>query len=104
MIQSLRKKLIKITHWEYWPFNVVYFPIYFYRAWLSLKAKSFFFFNTANPNIENGGFLMESKKLIYDQMKEGTYPKTILVNNVKSFNESILKINNKEENSLTKFD
>jgi hypothetical protein len=95
-MQFLRKTFIKITHWEYWPFDVVYFPIYFYWAWLSLKAKSFFFFNTANPTIENGGFLMESKKKIYDQMQDGTYPKTILINDIHSFNECLLKISNHE--------
>jgi hypothetical protein len=93
-MQYLRKQIIKITNWEYWPFDVVYFPIYFYWAWLSLKAKSFFFFNTANPTIENGGFLMESKQKIYDQLPNGTYPKTMLIDDVNSFNECMLKINN----------
>lgn len=92
----LRKKIIKITNWEYWPFDIVYIPIYFYWAWLSLKARSFFFFSTANPTIENGGFLMESKKKIYDQMQEGTYPKTILINNSDSLKKSIQLLENKE--------
>jgi hypothetical protein len=48
-------------HWEYWPMHVVYFLIYPYWIWLCIKAKSFFFFNAANPSIKNGGFLMESK-------------------------------------------
>ncbi|MDI1306204.1 MAG: D-alanine--D-alanine ligase, partial [bacterium] len=56
----------KITHWEYWPFQIVYIPIYFLWAFYSLKAKSIFFFNAANPTIKNGGFMMESKKAIYD--------------------------------------
>jgi hypothetical protein len=75
----LRQKLIRLRHWEYWPFNVVYLPIYFYWCWLMLKARSFFFFNTANPLITNGGFLMESKKEIYDLIPEGLYPKTVLL-------------------------
>jgi hypothetical protein len=77
---KLRRIIIKITHWEYWPFNVVYIPIYFYWAWLALKSKSFFFFSTSNPTIENGGFLMESKKKIYDIIPQQFYPNTILVN------------------------
>jgi hypothetical protein len=48
-----------------------------YWAWLSLKARSFFFFSTANPSIQNAGFLLESKKLIYDLLPDGTYPKTL---------------------------
>ena len=71
---------IKLTHWEYWPFHIVYSPIYFYWLWLSIKAKSFFFFSTANPSIENAGFLMEKKKDIYDLIPKAFYPKTTLIN------------------------
>lgn len=90
-MQKVRKRIIKITNWEYWPFDVVYLPVYFYWAWLAIKARSFFFFNTANPTIENGGFLMESKKKIYDQLEEGSYPKTMLINDLSSFNHCIQK-------------
>lgn len=89
---KFRRFIIKITHWEYWPFNVVYVPIYFYWAWLSLKSRSFFFFSTSNPTIENGGFLMESKKNIYDIIPLQFYPNTILINhndNVGSISEQI---------------
>lgn len=95
-IAALRKKFIKITNWEYWPFDLVYLPIYFYWAWLSLKARSFFFFNTANPTIENGGFLMESKKKIYDQLQVNTYPKTIFISDSLSFKNCLEKLENKE--------
>jgi hypothetical protein len=44
-----------------------------------LKAKSFFFFNASNPSIKNGGFMMESKKKIYDLIPKQYYPKTILI-------------------------
>lgn len=69
---------IKLFHWEYWPFHVLYIPVYFYWGWLALRAGSFFFFNTSNPTIRNGGFLMESKKEIYDLIPDGYYPLTKL--------------------------
>lgn len=69
----------KVTHWEYWPFQVLYFPIYFLWAYYALKAKSIFFFNASNPKIKNGGFIMESKKQIYDLLPRKHYPKTILI-------------------------
>jgi hypothetical protein len=69
---------IKLFNWEYWPFNVVYGPIYLYWFWLCIRAKSFFFFNTANPTIKNGGFLLESKKEIYDLIPQQFYPRTLL--------------------------
>ena len=68
---------IKLFHWEYWPFNVVYGPILFYWLWFCLKARSFFFFNTSNPTIKNGGFLLESKKEIYDIIPSKFYPATL---------------------------
>ncbi len=67
----------KLTHWEYWPFDIVYIPMYFVWFYYSAKAKSFFFFNAANPLIKNAGFLMESKKEIYDIIPAQYIPKTL---------------------------
>ena len=92
---KFRRTIIKITNWEYWPFNLVYFPIYFYWAWLSLKSKSFFFFSTSNPTIENGGFLMESKKKIYDIIPQQFYPKTILVNSNDTIESVAIQLNHR---------
>lgn len=74
-----RPFFIRLLHWEYWPFHVVYGPLYLYWLWLCLKARSFFFFNASNPSITNGGFLMESKKEIYDLLPWQYYPNTIFV-------------------------
>src|SRR5215210_7774096 len=70
--------VIRLFHWEYWPFHVVYAVIYPYWFWLCLKARSLFFFSAANPSLENGGFLMESKKSIYDLIPKQFYPRTRL--------------------------
>jgi hypothetical protein len=48
-------------------------------SYYSIKAKSIFFFNASNPTIKNGGFMMESKKEIYDLIPQQYYPKTELV-------------------------
>src|SRR5215218_4343693 len=69
--------VIRLSHWEYWPFHVVYALIYPYWFWLCLKARSLFFFSAANPSLENGGFLMESKKSIYDLIPQKYYPRTL---------------------------
>jgi hypothetical protein len=69
---------IKLFNWEYWPFNVLYAPIYPYWIWLMIKSRSAFFFNTSNPLIKNGGFLLESKKEIYDLIPQEYYPATLL--------------------------
>jgi hypothetical protein len=69
----------KLTHWEYWPYQVLYFPVYFQYLYYVIRTKSFFFFNASNPTIKNGGFFMESKKEIYDLIPQEYYPKTIIV-------------------------
>lgn len=71
--------LIRLRHWEYWPFEVVYFPIFFYWLWLSLKARSLFFFSASNPSIQSGGLLGESKQAILDQIPDQYKPRTLFV-------------------------
>jgi hypothetical protein len=56
--------LIRLFHWEYWPFHVVYAPIYPVWIWFCIKARSLFFFGASNPTIKNAGFLMEPKSEI----------------------------------------
>lgn len=68
---------IRLFHWEYWSFNAVYtwiFPFWFYYC---LKARSFFFFAAANPNIKNGGFLNETKKELAPQIPARYHPPTV---------------------------
>ena len=67
----------KLTHWEYWPFDLVYIPMYVVWFYYAAKARSFFFFNAANPRIKNAGFLMESKKEIYDIIPGAYIPRTL---------------------------
>lgn len=95
-----QKFSIRLRHWEYWPFGVVYAPIYPYWFWLCLKARSLFFFTASNPTIRNGGFLMESKKEIYDLMPEGSYPKTALVNKANVGVDDVNNLLNRHELSF----
>lgn len=75
-----RRKYIKAIHWEYWPMWLVYLPVSFYYIYLSLRARSFFFFSASNPLIENGGMFFESKWLIFEQIPADLFPTTIFVN------------------------
>ncbi|MDK2773185.1 MAG: D-alanine--D-alanine ligase [Flavobacterium sp.] len=93
---NLRLTWHKITHWEYWPYQVVYTPVYFQYLYYAFRTRSFFYFNASNPTIKNGGFFMESKKEIYDLIPQQYYPKTILINKGTSLDEiiNIIKENN----------
>lgn len=75
----------KLTHWEYWPFQVVYIPIYFLWIFYALRARSLFFFNASNPTIQNGGFMNESKIKIYDLIPQKYYPTTQLISSKSDF-------------------
>ena len=70
---------IRLLHWEYWPLWIVYFPVAVYHAFLSLKARSFFYFTAANPGIPMGGLLGESKRNLINQIPEKYRPKTLSV-------------------------
>jgi hypothetical protein len=70
---------IKLTHWEYWPFGIVQGPFFLYWLWLSLKARSLFFFSASNPSILMGGMMGESKFDVLKLVPEEVKPKTILI-------------------------
>jgi hypothetical protein len=73
------KFFIKLRHWEYWPFGILQAPFFLYWLWLSIKARSFFFFSASNPTIYTGGMLGESKKEALDLMPDSLKPKTVLI-------------------------
>jgi len=70
---------IKLRHWEYWPFWVVQFPFFFYWLWLSIKARSLFFFSASNPGIFSGGMLGESKFEVLELLPDNLKAKSTLV-------------------------
>lgn len=89
-----RLKLIwhKVIHWEYWPMQFIYYPIFPVWAFFALRARSFFFFNAANPSIKNGGMAMESKKEIYDMIPPRHIPKTVLIAKASTLNGILKKV------------
>lgn len=94
-MKSLRLFVHKLTNWEYWPYQVLYTPVYFQYLYYAFRTKSFFFFNASNPTIKNGGFFMESKKEIYDLIPQEYYPKTLLFKakeNIDIVNQQITEI------------
>ncbi len=89
----------KLFHWEYWPFLIVYIPIYFLWGFYALKSRTLFFFNAANPSMSNGGFVMDSKIEIYDLIPQKYYPITQFIREKIPFEEVLKKL----ESSKIKF-
>ena len=73
---QLKVRWHRIRYWEYWPFGLVYFPVFFLWLYYSIRARTPFFFNASNPGFPNGGFIMDSKKHIYDLIPQQHYPET----------------------------
>lgn len=80
---------IRLRHWEYWPFEVVYIPVFAYYLYLAAKARSLFFFSASNPAIESGGLLGESKIDIMNRIDDRFKPKTLFFGEAASTNEII---------------
>jgi membrane protein DedA with SNARE-associated domain len=59
-------RLKRRRHWEFWKPQIFYVPILFRIICLMLKHRSLTVFTAANPAIEAGGFVGESKREIYN--------------------------------------
>lgn len=82
----------RITHWEYWPFWLVYYPMFPVWLYYSFKARSIFFFNAANPGMKNGGMAMISKMDIYQMIPSQFIPKTLFVDKNAAADETLERI------------
>lgn len=76
-MDSLKLIWHKITQWEYWPFWLIYYPMAPVWLYYSIKARSLFFFNAANPGMKNGGMAMISKMEIYNMIPTEFIPQTL---------------------------
>jgi hypothetical protein len=71
------KSLRLIRHFEFWNTHIFHLPIYLYWLYLSCKARSLFFFSAANPGIETGGMMGESKYAILKKIAPQLLPQTL---------------------------
>jgi len=71
--------IIRLTHWEYWPFGILQLPVFFYFFWLALRSRSLLFFTASNPGITMGGMFGESKYEILQKLPAAIRPKTIRI-------------------------
>ncbi len=78
---------IRWSSWEYYPAYLTNIPVVLMWLYFSIKAKSLFFFSAANPAIETGGVLGESKIKIIDQIPEQWKPVTVFVPNATAFEQ-----------------
>ncbi len=78
-MQARISTLEKMRHWEFWPMWLANAPVVLIWLWFALRARHLFFFSAANPAIETGGVLGESKMNILKRLPAEVVPKTIYV-------------------------
>ncbi len=71
--------LIRLLNWEYWPAKIANLPVIAFWLYFSAKARHLFFFSAANPAIETGGILGESKINILNQLPAELKPRTLFL-------------------------
>jgi hypothetical protein len=76
-----------LTHWETWDWRIKYVLIAPAWIWCCLRARSLWFFTSANPTLTFGGFDGESKMEMYRQLPSGTYPKSICLQHTAAFSD-----------------
>lgn len=78
-----RAKLIarvsKIWRWEFWPSWLFYLPLLPWIGWLAVRWRGLISITAANPGIEHGGFVGESKYRILSSMKSSHVSATYLI-------------------------
>ncbi|HMO60955.1 MAG TPA: hypothetical protein PKA46_02665 [Ferruginibacter sp.] len=74
----------KILHWEYWPQWLLYLPVLPVYVYYACRARHLYFNVPANPGLENGGYLMESKSRLHSQLPRHIQPASILADTADS--------------------
>ncbi len=75
----MKKYIKRLTHWEAWPFNLIYAPLAPFWLYYMLRSRSVWFFTPSNPKITFGGLEGETKKEMYQLLPPHLYPATFSV-------------------------
>ncbi len=76
MLRRIKKIGHRLVHWEYWNTWLIYLPLSPFWLYFSIKNRSLYFFEKANPGIQFGGMAMTAKSEIYALLPEYSIPKT----------------------------
>jgi len=66
----VRARLARLRRWEFWPSWVINAPVAVWAAGLSVRYRGVSVFTAANPGIEEGGFVGESKSAILARLPQ----------------------------------
>jgi len=86
----------RLSHYEFWPYWVFYFPAYFYYFYLAIKSRRWVYFSVLNPCMEFGGAFLSSKHNYLKNIDPEWTPITLYISDIENF-ESLnnqLKVKN----------
>jgi hypothetical protein len=94
----------KLSHWESWPFRLIYAPLSIYWIKYIIKSRHIWWFVPVNPTLEFAGFEGETKTEMYEQLPDWSIPTTLFVEPTYSFDKvlQLLKDNNLQYPIITK--
>ena len=78
---------VRLTNWEYWPWYIVYIPVFIYWLWCGLKARAIFWISAVNPGFEYGGIIGASKFKILSKLPAKYIPKSVFFESNVSWQE-----------------
>lgn len=82
----------RITHWEAWPFKLLYAPMAPFWFFYMIRSRAVWFFTPSNPKLTFGGMEGEPKKEMYNLLPTHLYPATINILPGEPFSEVLQKI------------
>ena len=77
----------KVFNWEKWPYDVLYAPLSVVWLYYGIKARHFWFFTPVNPSLVFAGFEGGSKKEMFDNLPQWSYPITLLIDPAQEFSK-----------------
>lgn len=76
---SIQDPTEQTNQFEFWPSQVIFLPMALMMLIRSIGARSFTFFQSTNPAMENGGLFGYSKSSILDAFPQQNRPKSFLI-------------------------
>ena len=75
----MKRIFILLTNWEYYPWQIVYLPVYFYYLFNVIRSGRFFYFSNVNTSLKNAGFFGNTKMEMYATLPKNSYPNTLFI-------------------------
>jgi len=91
-MNTFRRRLYVLTHWEFWSFHWAYLPVYAFYLLKAIRSGAPGWFCSVNPSMANSGMFGNTKMAMYAMLPEYSYPKTIFIKQGTSWEEAKQKL------------